>query len=205
MMTEKSLLEKRRARGQMKPLTAREVSAIETILHAQQAWRDLALFRLGIDTMLRASDLVRLYVDEVTDHNRAPITFGEVMLKKTARFKGRAKFALTPNGREALQLWLNARPAFAGEWLFPGRSPGEHLSATQYRRLAKEWFAACGLDVRQYSTHSLRRTKAAAIYSQTGNIEAVRRLLGHANVKETSTYLGVDDNDALSLSEKIRI
>ena len=196
------MLKKSRVRGEMKPLSVREVRTIESILATKERWRDLALFRLGIDSLLRASDLVRIYVDEITDHNGKIVTRAELMMKKTKR---KVKFAISTDTAEAVRRWIDTRPAFSGEWLFPGREAGDHLSEVQYRKLAKGWFAACGLDVRRYSTHSLRRTKAAEVYRQTHNIEAVSRLLGHTTVTQTSRYLGIQDEDALDLAEKVKI
>jgi integrase len=56
-----------------------------------------------------------------------------------------------------------------------------------------------------YGTHSLRRTKAALNYRQTGNLRAVQLLLGHAKVDSTVRYLGVELEDALSIAGRIDI
>lgn len=48
-----------------------------------------------------------------------------------------------------------------------------------------------------------RRTKVAQIYKKTGNLRAVELLLGHTKMDSTVRYLGVDIEDALSLSEGI--
>lgn len=62
-----------------------------------------------------------------------------------------------------------------------------------------------GLNRHDYGTHSLRRTKAALIYKATGNLRAVQILLGHTNIENTVRYLGVDIDDALTLSERTEI
>jgi len=49
----------------------------------------------------------------------------------------------------------------------------------------------------------MRRTKVAQIYKKTGNLRAVQLLLGHTKMDSTVRYLGVDLDDALSLSETI--
>ena len=72
-----------------------------------------------------------------------------------------------------------------------------HLSTRQYARLVDEWVTAIGLDVREYGTHSLRRTKASMIYKATANLRAVQILLGHSKIENTIRYLGVDIDDAL--------
>ena len=110
-----------------------------------------------------------------------------------------------PDTRDALRRWIGVRPEFAGEWLFPGRYSGAHFSVVRYREIAKRWFKAAGLDIRQYSTHSLRRSKAAEIYRQTKNLKAVSLRLGHRDMNVTSEYLGIEDEDSLELAEKINI
>jgi site-specific recombinase XerC len=52
---------------------------------------------------------------------------------------------------------------------------------------------------------SMRRTKASLIYKATGNLWAVQILLGHTNIEITVRYLGVDVDDALTLSERTDI
>ncbi len=57
-------------------------------------------------------------------------------------------------------------------------------------------------DVSQYSTHSMRKSKASLIYEKTKNVDAVRRLLGQSSVTATSAYLGVTDESALDLARQ---
>ena len=84
-------------------------------------------------------------------------------------------------------------------------NPDGHLSTRQYARLVDEWVTAIGLPSEEYGTHSLRRTKASLIYKATGNLRAIQILLGHSKIENTLRYLGVDVDDALSLSEATEI
>ncbi len=79
-----------------------------------------------------------------------------------------------------------------------GRS-GRTLTA----RILREWVLSIGLEPSAYGTHSMRRTKVAQIYKKTGNLRAVQLLLGHTKMDSTVRYLGVDLDDALTLSEGI--
>jgi hypothetical protein len=56
-----------------------------------------------------------------------------------------------------------------------------------------------------YGTHSTGRTKASLIYKVTGYLRAVQILLGPTNIENTVRYLGVDVDDALTLSERTEI
>lgn len=67
----------------------------------------------------------------------------------------------------------------------------------------REWVNSIGLEPSAYGTHSMRRTKVAKIDKKTGNLRAVQLLLGHTTMDSTERYLGVDLDDALSLSEGI--
>jgi len=57
------------------------------------------------------------------------------------------------------------------------------------------------LDLTQYNTHSLRRTKALLIYAKTKNLRAIQLLQGHSKLESTIKYVGVEIDDALTISE----
>ncbi len=67
----------------------------------------------------------------------------------------------------------------------------------------REWVTSIGLEPSAYGTHSMRRTKVTQIYKKTGNLRAVQLLLGHSKMDSTVRDLGVDLDDALTLSEGI--
>lgn len=56
-----------------------------------------------------------------------------------------------------------------------------------------------------FGTHSLRRTKVALVYKKTGNIRVCQLLLGHRKLDSTVRYLGIEVDDALTLSEQIEL
>ncbi|MFG1466534.1 integrase, partial [Xanthobacter sp. DSM 24535] len=62
-----------------------------------------------------------------------------------------------------------------------------------------------GLNPADYGTHSLRRTKVSILYKRTGNLRACQLLLGHTKLESTVRYLGIEVDDALSLSEQTEI
>lgn len=108
--------------------------------------------------------------------------------------------------RKSLKAWLDRRGGTLRDFVFPSRIDYlGHLSTRQYSRLVEEWVSTIGLDKREYGTHSMRRTKAALVYKATGNLRAVQLLLGHTNIENTARYLGVDVDDALTLSERTEI
>jgi len=198
----KSPWNKGRLIGQKRPLKPREVWAIRVRLQLENCRRDLALFNLAIDSKLRGCDLVRLRVNDVCvgGHVRDRAT---VIQQKTNR---PVQFEITEQTRAAVRDWMTSAQLGAGEYLFPSRVHGHaHLSTRQYARIVHRWIERAGLDSAAYGTHSMRRTKAAQIYKKTGNLRAVQLLLGHTKLESTVRYLGIEVDDALSISEQVEL
>ena len=104
--------------------------------------------------------------------------------------------ALSRTSRKALEKWIAASGKKRNDYLFPGRGvEGRHpMGPRQLSRLLKLWIAKAGLDPRDYSLESLRRTKALHILKGTGDLQTVRTLLGHARIESTARYLGLKTN-----------
>jgi len=187
--------------GQKPPLQPKHVWAIRTRLQLAEAKRDLALFNLAIDSMLRGCDLVSLRVEDVAPHGYA-IERATVRQKKTSR---PVRFELTEQTRQAIDEYLAASLRRPGDYLFPGREDGRCLTTRQYARLVSAWIDCVGLDHSLFGTHSLRRTKVTLIYRRTGNLRAVQLLLGHTKIESTVRYLGIEVDDALAISEQVDV
>ncbi len=116
------------------------------------------------------------------------------------------QFELLDHAQGSLNAWLERRGGAVTDYVFPSRiDHAKPISTRQYARLVEEWVNGVGLRREDYGTHSLRRTKAAMIYKQTGNLRAVQILLRHTKIESTVRYLGVDVEDALALAEKTEI
>lgn len=188
--------------GPKRALKQKEVWAIRFWLEQAGRVRDRALFDLAIDSKLRGCDLVRIRIGDLvsgdTIRDRAL-----VVQRKTGR---PVQFEILEPARTTVLAWLERRGGSVEEFAFPSRCDrSNHLSTRQYGRLVDEWVSAIGLKPQDYGTHSLRRTKAAMIYKQTGNLRAVQILLGHTKIESTVRYLGVDVEDALELAEATEV
>ena len=188
--------------GSKRPLRSRDIWAIRFFLDEHRRIRDRALFDLAIDSKLRGCDLVSLKIGDVMSagviRNRATI-----IQRKTGR---PVQFEIMTEARRSLEAWLAYTGGCILDFVFPSRvNERGHLSTRQYARIVDEWVTTVGLDKREFGTHSMRRTKASIIYKSTGNLRAVQILLGHSNIQNTVRYLGVDVDDALTLSERTEI
>ena len=80
------------------------------------------------------------------------------------------------------------------------------MTVRQMNRLLKFWVAEAGLDPKKYGKESLRRTKALHILNGTGDIEAVRVLLGHTKIESTARYLRIAKrSDPIAISRAFDI
>jgi integrase len=193
---------KGRLTGQKRPLKPKDVWAIRVRLQLYHRARDLALFNLAIDSKLRGCDLVRLQVNDVCAGGRVRDR-ATVIQKKTGR---PVQFEITEQTRASIRAWFPDVEAGNGPYLFPSRFRVQpHLSTRQYARIVHAWVESAGLDSSAYGTHSMRRTKAAQIYKKTGNLRAVQLLLGHTKLESTVRYLGIEVDDALSISEQVEL
>jgi integrase len=184
--------------GAKRALKAQQVWAVRFFLDHEGRTRDRALFDIAIDSKLRGCDVVKLRIGDVAAGSEVRRR-ATVVQQKTGR---PVSFEISEEVRQSIHAWLQKRKGDADQPLFPSRVNGcEHLSTRQDARLVDSWVEAIGLNVGDYGTHSLRRTKASLIYKRTGNLRAVQILLGHTKIESTAQYLGVDLDDALTLSE----
>jgi len=105
--------------GQKSPFKPKEIWAIRIRLQIGNRTRNLALFDLAIDSKLRACDLVRLRVRDVSHGDRvAARTI--VMQQKTQR---PVQFEITEQTREAVAKWMNLAGLRSEDFLFPSALP----------------------------------------------------------------------------------
>ena len=188
--------------GQKSPLKLKDIWAIRIRLQLNHRTRELALFDLGLDSKLRACDLVKLRVNDICHGDRVS-TRAIVLQQKTSL---PVQFEITQPTREAVEAWIKESSLKLDDYLFPSRvHESPHLGTRQYARILDGWIAEIGLDPAQYGTHSMRRTKATLICRRTKNLRAVQLLLGYTKIESTVRYLGIEVEDALEMAEQTDI
>ena len=188
--------------GQKAPLKLKEIWAIRARLELSHRIRDLALFNLAIDSKLRACDLVKLKVRDISHGDRVT-SRAIVMQQKTGR---PVQSEITEQTRKSVAEWIKASELKSDHFLFPSRIHDSlHLSTRQYARIVNDWVEEIGLDPTSYGTHTMRRTKPTLIYRRTKNLRAVQLLLGHTKLESTVRYLGIEVDDALEMAEQTEV
>ena len=151
---------------------------------------------------MQGCDLVKLKIGDLVAGSEVR-DCAMIIQRKFGRL---VQFEITADARSSLATWLLQRGGTIYDFVFESRiDSGRRMSTRQYARLADDWGTAIGLRREDCRTHSMRRTKAAMIYSTTGNLRAVQILSGPSNIERTDRYHGVDVGDALVLAERIEI
>jgi hypothetical protein len=103
--------------GQKTPLKLKEIWAIRVRLQVFNRKRELALFDLGIDSKLRACDLLKLKVRDLC-HGERVAARAIVVQQKTSR---PVQFEITETTRTALVDWISLSGLASDDFLFPSR------------------------------------------------------------------------------------
>ena len=156
--------------------------------------RNSALFTIGINTNLRASDLLRIKVGQVRDLKPGD----EIYLKERKTGKSR-RITLNKAAVQAIQRLLASRPFNDADPLFVGqRGP---LTVPSVHRLVKGWCRAINLRG-NYGSHSLRKTFGYHQRVTFGtDIPRLMVVFNHSTQRQTLEYLCIQPEEIRGVYE----
>jgi integrase/recombinase XerC len=154
--------------------------------------RDHAIVELLYGAGLRVAELCSL------DHPGSAASVGWLDLASGDTHvlgKGSKRRSVPLGGKaiEAVQTWLEHRPALANEGetaLFTSRR-GSRLTDGQLRRRLAERARDAGISTPVHP-HMLRHSYASHLLQSSGDLRAVQELLGHAQISTTQVYTRLD-------------
>ncbi|MGO9530951.1 MAG: tyrosine-type recombinase/integrase [Syntrophobacteraceae bacterium] len=169
---------------------AKDIKAIKKLLATSP--RDYALFTLGINTNLRASDLLRLTVGQV--RNVKPMDEIEMKERKTGK---RRRISLNKSCVDAIHALLKSRLYSDDEPIFSGqRGP---LTVPSVNRLVKQWCRIVNLKG-NYGSHSLRKTWGYHQRVTFGRgLPELMVCFNHSSERQTLDYLCVQPEEIKSI------
>ena len=153
--------------------------------------RDLALFIMGINTNLRASDLLQVTVGQVR-HLKKGDHF-VIREQKTGKLRD---VTMNKNVQEAVQALLKEMPDTGdGEILFQSRKGRQALTVSYLNSLVKGWCREVNLKG-NFGSHSLRKT-FGYIHRTVFNtdIPTLMHMFNHSSQKQTLAYLGIQPSE----------
>lgn len=161
-----------------------EIATVERLLtkHRGQLYADI--WALGINTALRISDLLGLKMAEVV--NRDCVTLIE---QKTGKPR---EITLNSKARDIIARRAAEYPADVYLFQATGnraKSAGKPISRETVARKFKEIGEILGVHL---GTHSMRKTRGAAMYHDGVPLETICKVLNHSSPAVTMRYIGLD-------------
>ena len=165
----------------------KDIKAIKRLL--QDSPRDLCLFTLGINTNLRASDLLAITAGMVRNQK-------ELVLKEKKTGKER-RITLNSATQKTIQRLLGSREYGNDDQLFQGqRGP---LKVPTVNRLVKGWCKAINLRG-NFGSHTLRKTFGYHQRVTFGRgLPELMTVFNHSTQKQTLDYLCVQPEEIKDL------
>lgn len=152
--------------------------------------RNYTIFKLGLVTMLRVSDLLALRRSDIFNDDDSINSNAFIVDQKTGKHN---ILYLKPalNDLTLYMKWLNDNYPDS-KWLFPStQHPENHISIKQYYKVIRHVGDLLGIDY--LGTHTMRKTGAYRVYVQSNyDIGLVMSLLNHSSQTMTLRYLGLD-------------
>jgi len=105
--------------GQKLPLTLQEVWSIRMCLESEKRLRDMALFNLAIDSKLRACDLLKIRISDISSGGQVSPR-ATIMQQKTRR---PVRFEITSRTRISIERWIEATKPSSRSVLNPIQLP----------------------------------------------------------------------------------
>lgn len=198
----KSPWNKGKAVGQKKPLTTAQIKFLQKHLKEQGKIRELALFSLQIDTMLRSSDLIKLKVNDIVDFKGEIREEINIQQKKTTQPH---IVVISKKTAKILAKYIKEEEKKLDDWLFKSysnRNQRNHISYVSHWNLVKGWCKVLGVDARDYATHTGRRTMATIVFNDTKDPKLVMNLLGQKDLGSTTSYIGTDKKESRNVYKK---
>ncbi|MQB59885.1 site-specific integrase [Limosilactobacillus reuteri] len=156
----------------------------------QYGRRNYTIFQVGKATLLRASDVLALRLNEIFDNDGTIKKNAYIRDKKTGKPN---ILYLKPVKQDLLDYyaWLQENN-IQSEWLFPSSTHHDrHITEKQFYKIMAKTGDLLGINY--LGTHTMRKTGAYRVYTQSNyNIGLVMSLLNHSSEAMTLKYLGLD-------------
>lgn len=168
--------------------TKGEVEIIHAILCKKYPSIYQDIWKIGVNLSLRISDLLKLEYENLNIPERSL----RLIESKTKKSK-------TIRLNEAAIKVIEKRKADnpADIWLFQvnsNRAKNKPISRVSVSRVFKEAGEVVGLTI---GTHSMRKSRGMAMYSEGVPIEKIAKVLNHSNTSSTLRYLGITNQEVL--------
>ena len=166
----------------------KDINSIKKLLKHDKP-RDYCLFVLGINTNLRASDLLSIKVGQV----RSLVAGGELVMKEKKTKKER-RVTLNESAVEAIKHYLSNVDLEDDDDLFKSQRAAT-LTVPSVNRLVKSWCKAINLKG-NYGSHTMRKTFGYHQRVQRNtSVAELMLMFNHSTQKQTLDYLCIQPEE----------
>ena len=174
----------------------KHIQSIKKILTGNP--RDLCLFVLGINTNLRASDLLRITADSVRH-----LVSGDTLQIREKKTKKARTVTLNKSAVDVIQTLLQSSEYQKGDCLFKGQRGV--LTVPSVNRLVKSWCNEINLQG-NYGSHTLRKTFGYMQRTQLNTgISELMVMFNHSTQKQTLDYLCIQPEEIKDAYMKLEL
>jgi integrase len=150
--------------------------------------RNYFLFVLGINIGRRMGDILKLKVKDVRGKDRLFMCYEQ----KTGK---RIDLKLNDKIKKEIKTYCNGK--YDDEYLFTSRNKVYGLTTHILYKQAYTILTAAAkkIKLKNFATHTLRKTFGYWHYQQNHDLEALRKILNHDSIADTRRYIGVEQDE----------
>ncbi|WP_421867057.1 tyrosine-type recombinase/integrase [Motiliproteus sp.] len=153
--------------------------------HGSKDYRDI--WELGINAALRISDLLNLRYDDVVGVEELTLIEGKTEKKRSIKLNSKAQAIIARRHEEnPSDVWLFQAK---GNRAKGARKPVDRSTVA---RKFKEIGDIIGIAL---GTHSMRKTRGYAMWSDGVPVEFICKVLNHSSPSVTLRYIGIEQDD----------
>ncbi len=147
------------------------------------------LFRFGLNTGLRISDILPIKVSDIFNNNWCFMEYLILREKKTGKEK---KIKLNSILRDSIRIYVKNQCLSFDSYLFYSQK-GTHIGRVQAYRVLSESAGIIGIE--NFGTHSMRKTWGYWTYKISRyNIGLIMDTFNHSSMGITLRYIGVNQD-----------
>ena len=147
-------------------------------------FRNLTLLTLMLNTAIRREEVVNIKVKDVNLSQSLILIHGKGDKERIVYFNDNVKYLLSEyiaSHRELFKLSCNS------EYLFLTQK-AEKMNVATVNRIFNKYIDKANLSDKGFTVHTMRKTCATEMYKRSGDIYAVKGMLGHASLETTQRY-----------------
>ena len=174
-------------------------------LSFKQSIRDFTMIYLALQTGLRVSEVVGLYIEDVAPYGDVSTVL--TVPQRIGKNGKKREIPINIETRDIIFKFLDLKklrgyPSNPDDSFFLSRYTKKPLSSRDFQRIVKTY--AIQSIGRPISPHTLRHTFATRLLKHT-NLRVIQQLLGHVSIQTTQIYTHVTSEDTELAIDKLKI